>query len=100
MTLTLSDVNRIANLSYIELTEIEKNKILEKLNNIFALIETIKTVDTTNVKPLDYPILAFDKNLSSRLRDDSIIQVNHRGMYHQLTSVTTDNLYLVPKVIE
>ena len=100
MTLALSDVKRIANLSRLELTEEQAGQTLEKLNGIFALVEQLKSVDTTGIEPLSHPIAALTPDLALRLREDTVTESNHRDAYQQPAPATQDGLYLVPKVIE
>ncbi|KAF1046134.1 MAG: Glutamyl-tRNA(Gln) amidotransferase subunit C [Herbaspirillum frisingense] len=100
MSLALSDVKRIANLSRLELTDAQAGETLEKLNGIFALVEQMKAVDTTGVEPLSHPIAAIEPALALRLREDAVTETNRREDYQQPAPATQDGLYLVPKVIE
>lgn len=100
MSLALSDVKRIANLSRLELTDDQAGQTLEKLNGIFALVEQMRAVDTTGVEPLSHPIAAIEPALALRLRDDAVTESNRREDYQQPAPATQDGLYLVPKVIE
>lgn len=100
MTLALSDVKRIANLSRLELTDEQAGQTLEKLNSIFSLVEQMRAVDTTGIEPLSHPIAALTADLSLRLRDDVVTETNQREAYQQPAPATQDGLYLVPKVIE
>jgi aspartyl-tRNA(Asn)/glutamyl-tRNA(Gln) amidotransferase subunit C len=100
MTLALSDVKRIANLSRLELTDEQAGQTLEKLNSIFSLVEQMRAVDTTGIEPLSHPIAALTADLSLRLRDDKVTETNQREAYQQPAPATQDGLYLVPKVIE
>jgi aspartyl-tRNA(Asn)/glutamyl-tRNA(Gln) amidotransferase subunit C len=100
MSLELSDVQRIANLARLELSDAETLATLEKLNGIFSLVEQLKAVDTADVEPLSHPLAAHVQNLSLRLRDDVVTETNQRELYQQVAPATQDGLYLVPKVIE
>jgi len=100
MSLSLSDVKRIANLSRLELTEAQADQTLEKLNGIFALVEQMKAIDTSGVEPLSHPIAAIEPALALRLREDVVTETNRRDDYQQPAPATQDGLYLVPKVIE
>jgi len=100
MSLTLSDVKRIANLSRLELTDDQAGQTLEKLNGIFALVEQMKAVDTAGVEPLSHPIAAIEPALALRLREDAVTESNRRDDYQQPAPAVQDGLYLVPKVIE
>lgn len=100
MSLTLTDVKRIANLARLEISEAEAGATLDKLNGIFSLVEQLKAVDTTGVAPLSHPIAALMPEIGLRLREDVVSESNHRAEYQQPAPATEDGLYLVPKVIE
>ena len=51
MSLTLNDVEKIAKLSRLTLSDDEKNSTLEKLNAVFELVEKMQTVKTRLPKP-------------------------------------------------
>jgi aspartyl-tRNA(Asn)/glutamyl-tRNA(Gln) amidotransferase subunit C len=100
MSLTLSDVKRLARLAQLDLTEEQAAQTLTKLNGIFALVEQMKAVDTTGVEPLSQPIAAYQHDFALRLRDDVVTEPNRRDDYQKSAPATQDGLYLVPKVIE
>ncbi|ATQ74241.1 Asp-tRNA(Asn)/Glu-tRNA(Gln) amidotransferase GatCAB subunit C [Massilia violaceinigra] len=100
MSLTLSDVNRIAYLSKLEMDEAHADIALAELNGIFALAEQMKDVDTTGVEPLSHPLAAILGKLPLRLRDDVVTEENAREAYQAPAPKTQDGLYLVPQVIE
>ena len=99
MSLTLSDVKRIANLAQLEMNEADAEIALTELNGIFALAEQMQAVDTTGVVPLAQPLSAI-LALPLRLRDDVVTEQNHRDDYQAPAPKAQDGLYLVPKVIE
>ena len=99
MSLTLSDVKRIANLAQLEMDEAHAETALAELNGIFALAEQMQAVDTTGVAPLSQP-LASIMALPLRLRDDVVTEENRREDYQKPAPKAQDGLYLVPKVIE
>src|SRR3954454_13539132 len=100
MSLTLSDVKRLARLAQLDLTEDQAAQTLTKLNGIFALVEQMQAIDTTGVEPLSQPIAAYRQDLALRLRDDVVTEPNRRDDYQKPAPATQDGLYLVPKVIE
>lgn len=100
MSLTLSDVKRIANLAQLEMNDDQAANTLDKLNGIFALAEQMQAVDTTGVAPLSHPLAAHMKNIALRLREDAATEPNRRDDYQKVAPKTEDGLYLVPKVIE
>ena len=100
MSLTLSDVKRIANLAQLEMSETQAGNALDQLNGIFALAEQMQAVDTTGVAPLSHPLAAHMNNIALRLRDDVATETNRREDYQKVAPKTEDGLYLVPKVID
>jgi aspartyl-tRNA(Asn)/glutamyl-tRNA(Gln) amidotransferase subunit C len=99
MSLTLSDVKRIANLAQLEMDEAHAETALNELNGIFALAEQMQAIDTTGVAPLSHP-LAARLALPLRLREDVVTEENHRDDYQAPAPKAEDGLYLVPTVIE
>ncbi|MYN30404.1 MULTISPECIES: Asp-tRNA(Asn)/Glu-tRNA(Gln) amidotransferase subunit GatC [Duganella] len=100
MSLTLSDVTRIAKLAQLEMSEAQSATALEQLNGIFALAEQMQAVDTDGVAPLSHPLAAHMNNIALRLRDDVANEPNRRDAYQTVAPKTQDGLYLVPKVID
>lgn len=99
MSLTLNDVQRIAQLARIELAPGEARATLSQLNNIFGLIEQMQAVDTQGVAPLTTPLAAINE-VALRLRDDVVTETNQREAYQKPAPAVQDGLYLVPRVIE
>lgn len=99
MSLTLSDVKRIANLAQLDLDDAHAEVALDELNGIFALAEQMQAVDTSGVEPLSQPLAAV-LALPLRLREDMVTEENRRADYQAPAPKTQDGLYLVPKVIE
>lgn len=99
MSLTLSDVKRIANLAQLDMDEAHADIMLGELNGIFALAEQMQAVDTTFVAPLAQPLAAV-LALPLRLRDDVVTEQDRRADYQAPAPKAQDGLYLVPKVIE
>ena len=74
MSLTLEQVQRIAHLARIEISETEARTTQSHLNGIFQLIEQMQAVDTTGVEPM-----AHAQDLSQRLRDDVVSEEDRRA---------------------
>lgn len=100
MSLTLSDVKRIAHLAQLDMNEAHAETALGELNGIFALAEQMRAIDTTGVEPLSQPLSAYLGELPLRLREDVVTEENRREDYQKPAPKTQDGLYLVPKVIE
>ncbi len=95
MSLTTQDIQRIARLSRIAVTENEALDLQTKLNGIFSLIEEMQAVDTKDIEPM-----AHSQNVSLRLRDDVVTEKNQRALFQSIAPQVENGLYLVPKVIE
>ncbi len=100
MSLTLSDVKRIAHLAQLEMADDQAVTSLAQLNKIFALAEQMQAVNTDGVAPLSHPLAAHMDNIALRLREDVATETNHRDAYQAVAPKVQDGLYLVPKVIE
>lgn len=95
MTLTVSDVKRIADLAYIEIDDKEAQETLTQLTGIFNLIETMQAVDTTSVEPMSHA-----QSVTQRLREDAVTETVDRELYQSIAPQVEAGLYLVPQVIE
>ena len=100
MPLKLSDVERIAQLAQLEASDKQIRKTAGQLNNILAMVEQLRSIDTTGIEPLAHPISAFRNDVALRLRDDVVTEENHRAEYQAPAPAVENGLYLVPKVIE
>jgi aspartyl-tRNA(Asn)/glutamyl-tRNA(Gln) amidotransferase subunit C len=100
MSLTLSDVKRIANLAQLDMGDAQADTALTQLNGIFALAEQMQAVDTDGIAPLSHPLAEHMHNIALRLREDAATETDHREAYQAVAPKTQDGLYLVPKVIE
>jgi aspartyl-tRNA(Asn)/glutamyl-tRNA(Gln) amidotransferase subunit C len=95
MSLTLADVARIAHLARIEITEAEGQRTLAQLNDIFAMIEQMRAVNTDGIEPMSHPLGG-----AQRLRTDAVTETDQRALTLRNAPEQQDGLFLVPKVIE
>ena len=95
MALERSDVEKIAHLARLGLTESEIPQTTATLNNILGLIDAMLAVDTTGIEPLAHPLEA-----TQRLRADTVTEQNQRDAYQAVAPAVENGLFLVPKVIE
>ena len=95
MSLTIEQVQRIAHLARIEISESEALSTQTHLNGIFQLIEEMQAVDTQGVEPM-----AHAQDLAQRLRSDAVLETDRRAAYQAVAPEVEAGLYLVPKVIE
>ena len=95
MALERSDVEKIAHLARLGLTESEIPQTTATLNNILGLTDAMQAVDTTGIEPLTHPLEA-----TQRLRADTVTEQNQRDAYQAVAPAVENGLFLVPKVIE
>lgn len=95
MALTLNDVEKIAKLSRLRLTDEEQAQTLEELNDIFAMVEKMQNVDTDGIEPMAHP-----HEVALRLREDSVTESDHAAEYQAVAPEVRNRLYIVPQVIE
>jgi aspartyl-tRNA(Asn)/glutamyl-tRNA(Gln) amidotransferase subunit C len=99
MSLTSADIARIANLARLELQPIESERMLTQINDFFALVEQIRSVDTAGIDPLAHPLAAI-QDVTLRLREDQVSEPNQRAANQRNAPALENGLFLVPKVIE
>ncbi len=99
MALTCEDIARIANLSRLELTGDEPQRLLTQLNGFFDIVEQMRAVDTSGVQPLAHPVAVLG-DIALRLRDDAVSEPNNREANQRSAPSVERGLFLVPKVIE
>jgi aspartyl-tRNA(Asn)/glutamyl-tRNA(Gln) amidotransferase subunit C len=99
MALKPQDVSRIAHLARLELSAAEQAQMLVQLNGFFRIVEQMSAVDTRGVEPLFTPLSAVQE-VSLRLRDDRVTEVDERAANQRSAPVVEQGLFLVPRVIE
>ena len=99
MSLTSSDIARIANLARLDLTPAHSARMLGQINSFFDIVEQMRAVDTTGVEPLAHPVAAIG-DIALRLRDDVVSEPNNREANQRSAPEVQNGLFLVPKVIE
>lgn len=95
MALTLNDVEKIARLSRLYLNDGEKAQTLQELNDIFAMVEKMQSVNTDGIEPMAHPHEA-----ALRLREDKITETDRAAEYQAVAPEVRNRLYIVPQVIE
>lgn len=95
MAFNQSDVEKIAQLSRLSLTEAESRAMQLELDSIFQMIEKMQAVNTDGVEPMSHP-----HEIPLRLRDDVVTEVDNHRAYQEIAPQVQNSLYLVPKVIE
>jgi aspartyl-tRNA(Asn)/glutamyl-tRNA(Gln) amidotransferase subunit C len=99
MSLTSSDIARIANLARLELAPAETARLQTQMNDFFSIVEAMRAVDTTGLEPLAHPVASI-QDIVLRLRDDAVSEPNQREANQKSAPAVERGLFLVPKVIE
>jgi aspartyl-tRNA(Asn)/glutamyl-tRNA(Gln) amidotransferase subunit C len=96
VTLTRRDVENIAHLARLEITEAELPVYVGSLSAILAFVEQLAAAATDDVVPMAHPL----EGQVQRLREDAVTETDRREAYQQNAPAVEAGLYLVPKVIE
>ena len=95
MSLDKKQVQHIAMLARLKLSDEEYAQSVEKLSRIVEFVDQLSAADTTDVVPMAHPL-----DTAQRLRPDSITETDDRDRYQENAPAVADGLYLVPKVLE
>jgi aspartyl-tRNA(Asn)/glutamyl-tRNA(Gln) amidotransferase subunit C len=94
MSVTIKDVEHIAELARLEFTEDEKGKLTSQLNSILAYMEQLNKLDTRTVEPLSHVI-----ELSNVFREDVVKPGLATEDALKNAPAKTEKFFKVPKVI-
>jgi len=95
MSLQRSDIEKIAHLARLAVTEEDIPRYARELSNILQMVEQMNGVVTHAVVPMAHPMEA-----GQRLRADQITETDQRERFQAIAPQVEAGLYLVPKVIE
>jgi aspartyl-tRNA(Asn)/glutamyl-tRNA(Gln) amidotransferase subunit C len=95
MPLDRSDVEKIAHLARLAVSESELDAVAGDLSNILDLVEQMDSADTVGVTPMAHPL-----HMAQRLREDRVTETDQRERFQSIAPATENGLYLVPQVIE
>jgi len=68
VSVSIQEVEHIAQLAMLNLSPVEKEKFTRQLNLILEYMEQLNQVDTTNVEPMSHPL-----GLTNVFREDEIV---------------------------
>ena len=95
MTLKRSDVEKIAHLARVQVSNDELDAVAGGLSDILELVAQMEQVDTRGVVPMAHPL-----HMVQRLREDEVTEANQRERFQAVAPATENGLFLVPRVIE
>lgn len=95
MSLSEDDIRRIADLGRIGISDEQVTAMQSELNDIFRMIEQIRSVDTDGIEPMPNP-----HDGVQRLRADAVTEEERRVENMQNAPEQAEGYFLVPQVIE
>lgn len=96
VTLTRRDVENIAHLARLGITEAEMPAYVRSLSAILAFVEQLSAAPTGDVVPMAHPL----EGQVQPLREDRVTESDRHAVYQANAAAVEAGLYLVPKVIE
>jgi aspartyl-tRNA(Asn)/glutamyl-tRNA(Gln) amidotransferase subunit C len=95
MKISKQEVEHVAKLARLELSEQEKDKLTDQLSNILTYVETLNSLDTKGVEPTSHVL-----DIKNVMRDDVAMQ----GLTQEQALANAPDKaaghYKVPKIIE
>jgi len=96
MSLTRQDVEKIAHLARLSITEREMPVYVTALSSIVDFVDELSRVPTGAVEPMAHPL----DGQHQRLRADVVSETDHHEKYQSNAPAVQAGLYVVPRVIE
>lgn len=96
MSLTRSQIESIAHLARLDLTETEIPVYVDSLSRIVDFVGQLDAVRTAGIDPMAHPL----PGLSQGLRADEVLETDAHQRYQRNAPQVEAGLYLVPRVIE
>lgn len=91
--ITIKDVEHVAKLARLELTEEEKTKFSKQLGDILKYVEQMNKVDTTGVEPMSHAIPSVNV-----MRDDKVVCEQTKTELMANAPSEEDGFFRVPKI--
>ena len=96
MRLTRQDVEKLAHLARLSITEQEMPVYVSSLSSIVNFVNELSQADTDGVEPMAHPL----DGQRQRLRPDVVAESDQREKYQRNAPSVQAGLYVVPRVIE
>jgi aspartyl-tRNA(Asn)/glutamyl-tRNA(Gln) amidotransferase subunit C len=96
MSLTRQDVEKIAHLARLAITDRESPQYVTSLSSLVSFVDELSSVDTGDVLPMAHPL----DGQHQRLRPDAVSESDHHEKYQANAPRVQAGLYVVPRVIE
>ena len=91
--ITIKDVEHVAKLARLELTEEEKAKFSKQLGDILKYVEQMNKVDTTDVEPMSHAI-----PIVNVMREDKVVSEQTKEELMATAPSEEDGFFRVPKI--
>jgi aspartyl-tRNA(Asn)/glutamyl-tRNA(Gln) amidotransferase subunit C len=95
VSLDKDQVQHIAMLARLKLTDDEFTETVDKLSRIVDFVDQLSQAETKDVVPMAHPL-----NEAQRLRTDEVTEGDEREALQMNASSVENGFYRVPKVIE
>jgi aspartyl-tRNA(Asn)/glutamyl-tRNA(Gln) amidotransferase subunit C len=95
MSISKKDIEKIAHLARINISQDEVEKLEKKLVGIMSLIDKMQSINTDNIQPMSHAL-----DISQPLREDEVTESDLRKKILPLAPETEESLFIVPQVIE
>lgn len=95
MSLSKSDIEKLAVLARINISEQESQQVTERISSVLDLVDQLQAQDTEGVEPMAHPMDAVQT-----LRADQVTESNQRENLMSNAPASEEGLFLVPKVID
>lgn len=95
MALTKEDVEHIAHLARLEVSDDEIAEYVAKLSGIIDFVAQLGELETSAVEPMAHPL-----DMGQRLREDNVTEQDQREDLQCNAADVNDGYYIVPRVID
>lgn len=91
--ITVKDVEHVAKLARLELSEAEKGTFTKQLDSILNYVEQMNEVDTTGIEPMSHVI-----PVTNVMREDEVVYTNTKQELMKNAPEEEDGFFRVPKI--
>ena len=95
MSISTTEMQRIAKLACLKLDTSSMEQAQDKLSHILELVDKMNSIDTDDSLPMAHPM-----DLNQPLREDVVTASNQRTALQLNVKYTQDGFYIVPQFIE
>ena len=93
--ITLKEVEHVAKLARLDLTEEEKNKFVDQIGKLLDYFNQLKEINTESIEPMAHPVQAVNV-----VREDIIVESCGRDEILKNAPQEEDGYFKVPKIID